>query len=248
MESKNKPIITIITVVFNGEKYLEETINSVISQTYENIEYIVIDGGSTDGTVDIIKKYDSQIDCWVSEHDEGIYDAMNKGIGLATGDWVNFMNAGDLFYNENILESIHSKLKGIFNYGHTLQFDSTGHTKEVLASDKLRKRRMPYCHQSLFVSGAYLKRNMYDLSYKIASDYNQYITAKYRGEKFNLLNICICKFRVGGISQQKKYQSQMSKEYYNSLRHYDSFSALFIFFVKKLKQYFSYYKGFKWLL
>ena len=81
----DKPLISIITVVFNGERYLEQTIQSVIDQTYDNVEYIIIDGGSTDGTLDIIKKYEDKIDYWVSEKDNGIYDAMNKGIKVCYG-------------------------------------------------------------------------------------------------------------------------------------------------------------------
>ena len=104
---EDKPLISIITVVFNGEKYLEQTIQSVINQTYDNVEYIIIDGGSTDGTVDIIKKYEGQIDYWISEEDDGIYDAMNKGINLASGEWINFMNAGDIFYDEKVLNTIY---------------------------------------------------------------------------------------------------------------------------------------------
>lgn len=94
---KDKPLVTIITVVFNGEKHLEETIQSVINQTYNNIEYIIIDGGSTDGTLDIIKKYEKGIDYWVSESDRGIANAWNKGLSLATGDGVLFLNAGDVY-------------------------------------------------------------------------------------------------------------------------------------------------------
>lgn len=100
--------ITIITVVYNDKKGLERTIQSVLSQTYDSIEYIIIDGGSTDGSVDVIKKYEDQIDKWVSEPDDGIYDAMNKGIKMATGEWLNFMNAGDLFVNESIVEKVFS--------------------------------------------------------------------------------------------------------------------------------------------
>lgn len=102
----NKLIISIITVVFNGKEHLEETILSVLNQTYDNIEYIIIDGASTDGTLDIIKKYEDKIDYWVSEKDKGIYDAMNKGINLANGEWLNFMNAGDKFYNDDTLEGV----------------------------------------------------------------------------------------------------------------------------------------------
>ena len=101
---KNNPLqISIVTVVFNGEAFLEKSIQSVINQTYKNIEYIVIDGGSTDGTIDIIKKYQDKIAVWISEKDDGIYEAMNKGIALAHGKWINFMNAGDVLFNDNVL-------------------------------------------------------------------------------------------------------------------------------------------------
>jgi hypothetical protein len=100
------PLITVITVVFNGAKYLENTIKSIINQTYPNIEYIIIDGGSTDGTLDVIKKYEDYIDYWVSEPDKGIYDAMNKGIILSNGEWLNFMNCGDSFSSVDILSNI----------------------------------------------------------------------------------------------------------------------------------------------
>jgi glycosyltransferase involved in cell wall biosynthesis len=103
------PLITVITVVLNGEKTLEETIKSVISQTYPNVEYIIIDGGSTDGTLDIIKKYEDYIDYWVSEPDKGIYDAMNKGIIISFGEWLNMLNSGDLYYNSIVIENIYTK-------------------------------------------------------------------------------------------------------------------------------------------
>ena len=107
MHKKNrrlKSLISIITVVFNDKYGLEETILSVLSQTSENIEYIIIDGGSNDGTVDVIKKYEKSIDKWISEPDNGIYDAMNKGIALASGGFINFMNAGDVYASNNKLK------------------------------------------------------------------------------------------------------------------------------------------------
>lgn len=104
MHERNK--ISIITISFNAIEGIERTICSVINQTYTNIEYIIIDGGSTDGTVDIIKKYENKITKWISEPDKGIYDAMNKGIKMASGEWINFMNAGDRFANKTVLAEI----------------------------------------------------------------------------------------------------------------------------------------------
>ena len=107
----DKPLVSVITVVFNGDEHLEETIKSVIKQTYDNVEYIIIDGGSTDSTDNIIKKYEKQIDYWVSEKDDGIYDAMNKGVCFAEGEWLCFMNSGDTFFNQNTLLDLAEFLK-----------------------------------------------------------------------------------------------------------------------------------------
>ncbi|RXE60893.1 glycosyltransferase, partial [Muribaculaceae bacterium Isolate-001 (NCI)] len=98
--------ITVVTVCYNAVKEIEKTIQSVISQTYDNVEYIIVDGGSTDGTLDIIRKYSSRITRWVSEPDKGIFDAMNKSAHMATGEYINFMNAGDLFFDEKVLSDI----------------------------------------------------------------------------------------------------------------------------------------------
>lgn len=104
-----KNLVSIITVVYNDWEGLKKTIQSVISQTYKNIEYIIVDGGSTDETVDVIKKYQDKISTWVSELDKGIYDAMNKGIRMATGEWLIFMNAGDVLADSYVIQNIFSK-------------------------------------------------------------------------------------------------------------------------------------------
>lgn len=100
--------LSIITVCFNVKDSLEKTIQSVINQSYKNIEYIIVDGCSTDGSVEVIKKYEKYVTKWISEPDQGIYDAMNKGIMMATGKWLNFMNAGDVFSDSNVLSAIFS--------------------------------------------------------------------------------------------------------------------------------------------
>ena len=102
----NKPLVTIITVSYNVVDTIESTIQSVVNQRYNNIEYIIIDGGSNDGTVDIIKKYEDHITYWISEPDGGIYYGMNKGIIKSNGDWLCFMNAGDRFASNDVLEHI----------------------------------------------------------------------------------------------------------------------------------------------
>ena len=105
------PKISIVTPTFNQGQYIEQTIQSVLNQQYPNLEYIIIDGASTDGTVDIIKKYETKLHYWVSEPDKGIYDAMNKGARLANGDFINFMNADDIVYSTNAIEKIVNYIK-----------------------------------------------------------------------------------------------------------------------------------------
>jgi glycosyltransferase involved in cell wall biosynthesis len=123
------PLITVITVVFNGVKTLEETIKSVVNQTYPNVEYLIIDGGSTDGTLDIIKKYEDVIDYWVSEPDNGIYDAMNKGIILIFGTWVYFLNSGDLIFNSNVFKDILINISNDFDFIYGNVFIKPIHNK-----------------------------------------------------------------------------------------------------------------------
>ena len=163
--NKAGPLITIITVVFNDDSKIEKTIKSIKKQSYKNLEYIIIDGGSTDKTLDIIKKYDNFIDYWVSEKDNGIYDAMNKGCRLALGEGLVFLNSGDIFVG-NIFNSkiklpclIPCKIKGI---------------KKNIFFRKITDEKcgMPTSHQAMVFLN---KSILYDLKYKISSDYDYFI-------------------------------------------------------------------------
>lgn len=205
----DKPLVSIITVVFNGEKYLEQTIQSVIAQNYDNVEYIIIDGGSNDGTVDIIKKYEDKIDCWISERDEGIYDAMNKGIDVASGDWINFMNAGDGFYDSEILKKIFLN-KDLENYDVIYGdvnniYDSYSYIKKALRIDNI-KYGMAFCHQSSFVSKKLYQQNKFNKHYSICADYNFFLNIYNYKYKFKQIPIIIANFQCDGISSNQEYK------------------------------------------
>jgi glycosyltransferase involved in cell wall biosynthesis len=164
--SFNKPLITIITVVYNGGKVLEETILSVLNQSYNNIEFIIIDGGSSDNTLKIINKYDNEIDYWVSEKDNGIYDAMNKGCSLALGSGLIFLNSGDKF------------IGNMFNKNFKLPFLLPCKVKDI-RSENIWSRKisnpkcgMPTSHQAMVFKN---RKILYNLSYKVSSDYDYFI-------------------------------------------------------------------------
>lgn len=199
----DKPLISIITVVFNGEKYLEETIKSVINQTYENVEYIIIDGGSSDGTLDIIKKYEERIDYWVSEKDKGIYDAMNKGIDVASGEWLNFMNAGDKLNGKEILKYvfINSNIKNSdFIYSDTIFSNNT-----IFKCDIKINRIV---HQSLiYKRDIHYENGLYIVSKDVTiSDYIFFMISK--NKNWTKIDNPISVFDLEGVSSNIKHYKQ----------------------------------------
>jgi len=216
--TKNLPLITIVTISYNMADELDKTMKSVINQTYDNIEYIIIDGGSSDQTVEILKKDEilakkkGVLLKWISEPDQGIYDAMNKGIELATGVWVNFMNAGDIFYNQNVLASLFSKREMQFVdiiYGDTAyKYDGVNTTLIKALPLSGLKRKMVFCHQSSFVKRQLMETYRYDLNYKLAADYNFFYKARINKKVFNYLPVTISIFDAGtGVSSTQDINS-----------------------------------------
>lgn len=211
MSNKELPKISVITVSYNAISTIESTVLSVLNQSYPNIEYIIIDGGSKDGTVDIIKKYNSQISFWKSEVDSGIYDAMNKAILHATGDWINFMNSGDTFYNENVIERIFSnEIDSSYAvvYGNTefVYSDRTQVVKKVKNSDV--HKYMPACHQSIFCRRMEMNRKMFDLRFKIAADFNFFYSLYMDNAKYLYKDIIVSRYdAMDGISSKNKLLS-----------------------------------------
>jgi glycosyltransferase involved in cell wall biosynthesis len=211
ISSPDLPLISIITVVFNTVKTIEQTISSVLNQPYENLEYIIIDGGSTDGTLDIIKKYDDRIDFWISEADKGIYDAMNKGISYAKGELIGIINSDD-WYEPDIISYIaeiykksdqNTVIHGMLrNYKDDKFYSIKGNSIRVLKYDMIQ-------HPTCFVSKSiYQQFGMYDLKYKYSADYDLVLRYVNSGIQFKFIEQVIANFRIGGISFKFKAQSE----------------------------------------
>jgi glycosyltransferase involved in cell wall biosynthesis len=198
-----KPLVTVITVVRNGKEHLEDTIQSVLSQTYDNIEYIVIDGGSTDGTIDIIKKYDEQLAYWISEPDNGIYDAMNKGIAHATGEWINFMNAGDSFYTNDVIAKIftNSAVHADVIYGdHHVVYDRVYSKVHKAGEIKDLWKGMIFCHQSSFTRTPLMKRQKFNSQNRIAADFEALYSLSLNNHTFHNTGLVISSVAAEGLS------------------------------------------------
>jgi glycosyltransferase involved in cell wall biosynthesis len=202
------PLITVVTVVRNGEKTLEQTILSVINQTYRNVEYIVVDGASTDGTLDIIRTYEDRIDYWMSEPDGGIYYAMNKGIDLAAGEWINFMNSGDWFTEKDIVETIF--LNAVYTdvdviYGDSTEKDGMKYTEMPVKKNIHGLNEGPiYRHNASFVrTGTHLNYK-FNVQKKSLLEYSLDFECIYRlytdGKKFLYVKKNIVVWDAEGVS------------------------------------------------
>lgn len=241
---KNICKVTVVTVVFNDAAHIEGTLLSVTGQTYKNVEYIVVDGKSTDGTMDLIRRYSDKITKWISEPDRGIYDAMNKGLALATGDYVIFMNSGDVFVGKSVLESVFDSVEGRPDviYGHTIGRHKNGRLRQRLLPFYMADEYCPtvgICHQSVLVKTDKAKRLMFDINYKVCADHKMLYDLHNEGATFveykgDIAEI-ICdegysdkhlalklneRGRIYGINNDLRFKLFLLKEYaFNGLRN-----------------------------
>ena len=199
-------LISIVTVSYNAVLTIEQTILSVINQTYPNVEYIIIDGGSTDGTVDIIKKYEDKIAYWVSEPDKGIYDAMNKGGLKATGDFIQFLNAGDWFENEYVIEKIfkdwYKRVDVIYGDMIIRRSDGVYYAKAQDLSHF--ENDFPLFHPSTFIARSVFVSHLFDVSYRISADFKLLRDVYYEHGKFLYLPFVFTNFdAIYGLSSSE---------------------------------------------
>ncbi len=212
-----KPILSVITVVYNNVDHIERTLLSVINQTYERIEYVVIDGGSTDGTLEIIQRYSSKTTQLISEPDKGIYDAMNKGLVLATGDYVLFMNSGDEIYAPDTVASVFASAPDAdIYYGETEMINAQGESlgqRRHKAPENFTwrdfKHGMSISHQAI-----YIKRSLvqpYAPEYQLSADIDWILQVAKRAGKIVNVRCYVAKYLVGGMSKAKHKQSLLER-------------------------------------
>ncbi|MBR1448439.1 MAG: glycosyltransferase [Prevotella sp.] len=205
-------LVTVITISYNSGKTIRRTIESVLSQTYPNIEYIVIDGQSTDDTISIIKQYGNKISSWVSEPDKGIYDAMNKGLRAAHGTIISILNSDDAFHSSTSVQEV------VDFYQHTpkeciihgnIEYHEQGKQPFILRPlphISTIKKEPAVLHPTMFVPKAvYDRSGVFSLDYRIAADYELMLRFFTSGVKYQYMNVCIVDMYSGGASDKKKY-------------------------------------------
>ncbi len=229
-------LISIVTIVFNGELFIEETIKSVVSQKTEVVEYIVVDGGSTDSSMEIIKRYENQIDFIISEVDTGIYNAINKGIALSNGKFIGLIHSGDK-YNDGALQKVINIAKSLNSsviYGDILFLEDEGkmEIKRYLRANHMNlKIKMSIFHPSTFISkDLYLKFGTYQECFKMAADYNFLLKLYLNRVPFHHLPSPITTFRADGMSS-KNFILNLKENYFIRLKYFSIFNAV-MFIIK----------------
>lgn len=203
------PLVSIVTVVYNGAATLERTMQSVLAQDHPNIEYIVVDGGSTDGTLDLLSRYDDRLDLWVSQKDKGIYDAMNKGVALCTGEWVALINADDWYEPDTVSRVVAAaKDRPDINivHGDIWIHYPNGHKKLKRAKRNgflLKYWEMVLNHPSFFVRRSYYQGRPFDATLRVSGDHKWTLHAWLESTKqFLYLPVPLANFTAGGASMR----------------------------------------------
>ena len=220
-----QPKLTVITIVYNNVRDIERTMLSVLNQSYPDIEYIIIDGKSTDGTIQLIEKYCDRLSIFISEPDKGIYDAMNKGLGLALGDYVLFMNSGDEIYAQDTVATVFDSLPHAdIYYGETemynQQWESLGRRRHQ-APDNFTWKSFQY-GMSISHQAIYIKRTLtgpFDTRYQLSSDIDWIIKAAKKALTIVNTRMYVAKYLVGGMSKEKHLQS-LKERFAIFSRHY----------------------------
>lgn len=215
-----KPLITVVTVVYNRKDDLNATVENIRSQSFRDFEFVVVDGGSADDTVSVIHQNSDIISRWVSEPDNGIYDAMNKGVQLAKGEWIIFMNAGDMFYDNTVLDFFSEKLPQLSNV-NIVYGDAEIVQKENVHIQYQRDRHLDLTksiiHQSMFVRREFLVKHPYDLRYKVMADYDNLLSiSAISPRKCKHVDKIVCRYDKTGISSRPLYT--YFREYYSVAR------------------------------
>jgi glycosyltransferase involved in cell wall biosynthesis len=216
------PFISIITVVFNAREDIKKTIESVLCQSSNSYEFIVIDGGSTDGTLEIIRSFGDKIHQLVSETDRGIYDAMNKGIGRASGKWIYFLNAGDSFYSNDVLTNLesHQKTADLLygrneaDYGYFRRINNPKDEKKL-------EEGMIFSHQAMIVKSDRMKQHLFDTTYHLSADFNFIYGLYMEGIEFQRTDYIFACLKAGGASEKNLLKTHRERRKI-VLKHADS--------------------------
>jgi len=197
----SRPKISIITVVYNGELTIKDTINSIIYQSFLDYEYIIIDGCSNDNTLNIVNEFSDKINHIISEPDKGIFDAMNKALLLAKGEWLIFINSGDLFYEKNTLFRLFNSNINFYAfdliYGDVLLYDNKDDYVFKSKTSKIKINLNAICDPSVFIRKE--AHDFFDLRYKLSADH-KIIYKLFKSNKVYYSNFIICKILIGGVS------------------------------------------------
>ncbi|KZL89727.1 glycosyltransferase family 2 protein [Clostridium magnum] len=244
--------ISIITVCYKAKKELEITINSILKQDYNNIEFVIVDGNSQDGTLQVVNEYQQQLQqkgikvLFSSESDKGIYDAMNKGMQRSSGEWCIYMNAGDVFYQDDALTSLSQYCTNDRDiiYGDVIHcyHNKMNIYKAKDDTELTFKKGMEFCHQSTLIRTSLLRKRGYDINYKIAGDYDFFVNAYKHSSKFYHVDCIVSVFQKDGISStnaglvklenaqvQYKYELIKRNQYYRKI-----FKAKVFIFIRSL--------------